>query len=444
MDDTIAAIATAPGVGAISVIRVSGGEAELVVSKCFSKANRLVAQPRLATLGTIRNENGEPIDEVLATYFPAPASFTGEHVIEITGHGGLFVTQSVLNRILACGARGAEGGEFTQRAFLNGKLDLTQAEGIMDIISAQSDLALRAAQNQLHGSIQSVTNDLRDALINVTSHLEAYIDFPEDDIDPETGNQLTDKLRSMTETCQKLLSTSHTGKLLREGARVVICGEPNAGKSSLLNRLLGYERALVSDIKGTTRDTVEEVVNVDGLPIRFIDTAGLRDTEEIIEKQGIERAEREMETADLIVEVIDGTLSPSEVVRPTIPKGVRHLVVLNKSDEGIHTDWDETCQISCTQDRGLLDLPKQISAQLLDGQTLTGSSLIAINARHQTCLRVLTQSLEKAKDEIESAEDPELVALTMREALGAIGELTGRVDTEEILGQIFAQFCIGK
>ena len=445
MDETIAAIASPLGVGAISIIRVSGRDTLSVLQKCFRNSTKMQNSPRVATLGTIRDSDGELIDEVLATFFPGPASFTGEDVIEIAGHGGVFVTQKVLSRLVECGARAAEGGEFSQRAFFNEKLDLTQAEGIMDVISAQSDLALKAAQNQMRGSIQKATQELRETLIGVTAHLEAYIDFPEDDIDPDTGSGMVTQLHEMTAQCQSLLSTSHTGKMLREGARVVICGEPNAGKSSLLNQLLGYDRALVSDIKGTTRDTAEEVVNIQGLPVRFIDTAGLRETDEALEQEGINRAHREMETADLILEIIDGTLAPEEVSRPEIPEKTRHQIILNKADLATTDGWpDDSLAISCSDKIGLDQLEKRIGELLLDGASLSGSSLIAINTRHQGCLRTLLASLEKTISEIEAGEDPELIALTMREALHAIGEITGRIDTEEILGEIFAQFCIGK
>ena len=445
MNETIAAIASPLGVGAISVIRISGQEALAIFGQAFRGASKMEASPRKSILGKVRDRDGEQIDEVLATFFPGPASFTGEDVVEIYGHGGVFVTQKVLSRLLECGASAAEGGEFSQRAFFNGKLDLTQAEGIMDVISAQSDLALKAAQNQMQGSIQKATHELRESLISVTAHLEAYIDFPEDDIDPDTGAGMVKQLGEMQSHCQRLLSTSHTGKMLREGARVVICGEPNAGKSSLLNQLLGYDRALVSEIKGTTRDTVEEVVNIEGLPVRFIDTAGLRETEEVLEKEGINRARREMESADLILEVIDGTCAVEESTRPEIPKDARLQVVLNKKDLGIHSTWrDAGLEISCSKEEGIDLLRVRIGELLLDGKQLTGSSLIAINARHQACLRSLEKALTKAIAEIESQEDPELIALTMREALHVIGEITGRIDTEEILGEIFAQFCIGK
>lgn len=445
MNSTIAAIATPLGVGAVSVIRISGSEAGKVIQKCFSHAEAALHAPRVAVLGRVLNEKGETIDEVLATYFISPASFTGEDTVELSCHGGIYVTQAVLKRVLECGASPAEPGEFTQRAFLNEKLDLTQAEGVMDIISAQSDLALRAAQGQLQGSIREVTEELRSSLIEITAHLEAYIDFPEDDIDPKTGEQLTARLQEMKKSCEALLSTNQTGKILREGARVALCGEPNAGKSSLLNAFLGYDRAIVSETKGTTRDTVEEIIEVCGVPVRFIDTAGLRESEDQIEKQGIDRAYREINSADLIIEVLDGTVPPTGVSRPKIPEGVLHLPLLNKADLSTHPDWSTTYdRLSCKSGLGISELPEKIASLLLEGRSLTGSSLIAINARHQACLRSISEQLDKADEEISTGTDPELISVTLRETLSAIGEITGKVDTEEILGEIFSQFCIGK
>lgn len=225
----------------------------------------------------------------------------------------------------------------------------------------------------------------------------------------------------------------------------MLCGQPNAGKSSLLNQLLGYERAMVSDIKGTTRDTLEELVDIQGLPVKFIDTAGLRETEEVLERQGVERARREIESADLVIELIDGTLDPTEVERAAIGSSSRRLTILNKGDLGFHSDWGTVdLRISCTAEDSAQKVKEAIYQSLLDGQSLTGSSLIAINARHQACLQQLVQGLESAVSELQTSTDPELIALSLREALQSIGELTGRIDTEEVLGEIFAQFCIGK
>lgn len=446
IDDTVAAIATAPGVGAVSVIRVSGKNALSVVSHCFSRPKSLSKNPRKAILGEIKNRQGEVIDEVLAVFYKGPASYTGEDTVEISGHGGIYVTQEVLRRLLECGARSAAPGEFTQRAFLNEKMDLTQAEGVMDIISAQSALSLKAAQSQLGGSIQRVSQEMRQELIDITAHLEAFIDFPDEDIDPEVGEELVGKIRTVQQKATQLLSTSETGRLLREGARVVICGSPNAGKSSLLNTLLGYERAIVSEIKGTTRDTVEEVCSINGIPVRFIDTAGLRETEEAIEKQGIDRARQQMSTADLVIELVDGHAPRSEWEHA--PKAQNtHFTVLTKKDLGIHESWKQEeidLVLSNSTGEGEAELKDLIAKELLGNTNLSGSALVAINARHQTCLEVVKTTLDEAVSMIQAGDSSEFVSLPLRESVEAIGDLTGRIDTEEILGAIFGQFCLGK
>ena len=274
-NDTIAALATAPGTGALAVIRVSGPDALRVVQGCIGGR---ALQPRLATLVRVRDACERVVDECVATFFAAPASFTGEDTVELSCHGGMLVTRRVLERLLECGARPAEPGEFSRRAFENGKLDLTQAEAVMDIISAGSDLALRAAQNQLQGAIGSQVEAAADVLINVAAHVEAYIDFPEEDIAPDTTESLLAQLDEVEAMLRRLLATADEGRLLREGVRTAIVGAPNVGKSSLLNMLLGYERAIVSSTAGTTRDTIEESVALGGLRLRLIDTAGLHES----------------------------------------------------------------------------------------------------------------------------------------------------------------------
>ena len=326
--ETIAAVATPFGPGAISVVRVSGPGAGAVGERALAGFDPDRVSPRMAVRKAVEDESGAVIDDVLATWFPGPASYTGEDVLEISGHGGVLVTQRVLERLVACGARVAEPGEFTQRAFLNGKLDLTQAEAVMDVISAQSDLALRAAQVQLEGRLGEETEVLRQQVIEVVAHVEAFIDFPEEDIDPETGNSLRERLLASEARIEKLLSTAEQGRLLREGVRTVILGAPNVGKSSLLNQLLGYDRAIVSATPGTTRDTVEEVVNIGGLPVRLIDTAGLRESVDEIEQEGMQRARAVVETADLVLEVCDASAPPREREGVNSP---HYLLVLNKS-----------------------------------------------------------------------------------------------------------------
>ena len=269
--ETIAAIATPPGSGAIAVIRMSGPQAAEVLQACTGK----ITEPRRATLAYVRDAQARVIDEVVVTRFVGPASYTGEDVVELSCHGGMLVTRRVLERLLQCGARPAEAGEFTRRAFENGRMDLTRAEAVMDVINAGSDLALRAAQNQLHGAIFRKVEAAVDRLISVAAHVEAYIDFPEEDIAPDTTQELVAAVDGVAAELRALLATADEGRLLREGVRTAIIGAPNVGKSSLLNMLLGYERAIVSDTAGTTRDTIEESVSLGGLRLRLIDTAGL-------------------------------------------------------------------------------------------------------------------------------------------------------------------------
>jgi tRNA modification GTPase len=367
-------------------------------------------------------------------------------VVEIACHGGRLVTRRVLERLLDCGARAAGPGEFTQRAFFNGKLDLTQAEAVMDLISAQSDLALRAAHEQLEGGIGRQTGALREDLIGLVAHLEAWIDFPEEDIDPDTGDLFSARIDGVRQGIARLLATAEQGRILREGVRTVICGRPNAGKSSLLNLLLGSERAIVSDEAGTTRDTIEEVIVLDGVPLRLVDTAGLRGEAGGIEREGIRRTLHEAGRADLLLVVRDGAL-PMIESGVTLPESAGRVVtVLNKCDLGEHPEWSEQpgVRISCNSGEGLDELRRAIREALDLGEADWGEHAVAINTRHRDCLRRADESLETAAVLLESGAAPELAALELRGALEALGEISGKIDTEEILGAIFSRFCIGK
>ena len=445
--DTIVAIASAPGVGAVSLIRVSGADAVSICAKAVHCIGGLESQPeRYAVLAKVKNAAGEVLDEVLATVFKNPKSFTGEDVVELACHGGVLVTRRVLERLLECGARSAEAGEFSKRAFENGKLDLTQAEAIMDLISAQTDLALRAAHEQLGGKLGDQSEALRETLIGVVAHVEAYIDFPDEDIDPDTGASLLKRIDDVLAGVDAMLATAEQGRILREGVRTVICGEPNVGKSSLLNSLLGYERAIVSDIEGTTRDTVEEVVNIQGIPLRLIDTAGVRESEDKIEREGILRSEKQIELADLIIEVVDGSKASKRLLTDEQIGGRHHVLVINKKDLGTDSAWQdaEGVKISCSTEEGVDVLGKAVADELMLSEGTWGGHAVAINARHQDCLRRAKSSLTVARETFTSEVGSEFAALDLREALAAIGEIAGRVDTEEILGSIFASFCIGK
>ncbi|MEZ5301171.1 MAG: tRNA uridine-5-carboxymethylaminomethyl(34) synthesis GTPase MnmE [Verrucomicrobiales bacterium] len=443
----IAAISTPPGQGAIAVLRLSGEGALAVADAIFRGAGgrSLQASPaRRAVFGTIVDGAGEKVDEVLATAFRGPASYTGEDLVEISCHGGVLVTGRILELLLENGATAAEPGEFTQRAFLNGKMDLTQAEAVMDLIEAQTTLALRAANEQLSGRIGSAMMALRGELLGVLAHLEAYIDFPEEDIDPDTGSAMLDRIESARAAVARLIATAEQGRILREGARAVICGPPNVGKSSLLNVLLGFERAIVSDIAGTTRDTIEEVINVRGLPLRLVDTAGVRASTDAIEREGIARAERQIAEADIVLEIADASLPPGE--RISAPPGRHHLFILNKADLGEHAGWSAAAatRLSCKTGAGTAELADAIFAALTAGSADWGAHLVAINARHKSCLARARADLGSARDAFAAGQPPEIVALELRSALDAIGEVVGKADSDELLGVIFGRFCIGK
>lgn len=439
---TIAAVATPAGVGALSIVRMSGPAARDVLRACTGRE----LQPRRATLVRVRDAAGRVLDECVATWFAAPASFTGEDVVELCCHGGALVTQLVLERLLACGASPAEPGEFSRRAFENGRLDLTQAEAVMDIIQAGSELALRAAQHQLQGAICKPVEAAVDALLNVTAHVEAYIDFPEEDISPHTQQQLTESLEAVCAELRQLLSTADRGRYLREGVRTAIIGAPNAGKSSLLNRLAGYDRAIVSPTAGTTRDTVEECISLAGLSLRLIDTAGLRETGDALEQSGIERTLRAWKSADLVLEVADAACSPPELPAP--PHTAPHLLLLNKCDLPEHPAWQaraaQAIRISCTTGEGFETLAQEIRHLFLTRSAGEQDSLAAINTRHRYALQQALEALQTACDALKNACEPELIAVDLRAALDALGSITGRIDTEDILTRIFSTFCLGK
>lgn len=449
-DDTIAAVSTAAGDAALSVIRVSGAKAfEIADGVLRPVGHSGVGGDRRAILVRAMDVEGQQMDQGIMLRFRGPASYTGEDTVEFQGHGGLLVTQRVLEALLRAGARSAEPGEFTQRAFLNGKMELSQAEAVMDLIHAQSNLALRAANEQLGGVIGRETERLRVALVGVLAHVEAYIDFPDEDIAPDTGAELLGRLEKILTDVHRLIDTADQGRILRHGARSVIAGEPNVGKSSLLNVLLGFERAIVSPKAGTTRDTIEEIIQVHGISLRLVDTAGLRDDGDEIERLGMDRTTREMERADLILEVVDGSLPPSGARRIDVPESLqgRCVLVLNKGDLGIHPGWSEerdAVAFSCVDGSGTETLRDAIRRVVLGGGGFTAEHPLAINARHQHCFEKAQAHLKAGMEELRAGAAPEWVALNLREALQAFGEVVGRTDIEEILDVVFSSFCIGK
>ena len=445
MNDTIAAISTAFGEGAIAIVRLSGPQAVAITEAIFRGNPSPPRMPaRRQHLGSIFDD-GTKLDDVLLSVHRAPHSYTGEDVVEIHCHGGVLITRRILELLLARGARAAGPGEFTQRAYLHGKMDLTQAEAVMDLIRAQSDLALRAATEQLSGALGDRIRVLREKLIEVLAHVEAHIDFPDEDIDPATSDLLVSKLRAVGDQIQALVSTARRGRILREGVSTVICGAPNVGKSSLLNLLLGVERAIVSPRPGTTRDTIEEVVNVRGIPLRLIDTAGLRESGDEIEQEGMARARAQMERADLRLHLVDAS-QPRDVASLPAAPGLAELVVLNKVDLGEHFTWRETdgIRISCLHRKGIDALEDAIAARIGAGDTAHRDGRIAINARHQSCLDAAHGFVRDAINALNEDVSPEFVAEEVRAALASVGDVVGAVDADEVLGKIFSTFCIGK
>jgi tRNA modification GTPase len=442
---TIAAIASPPGMGAVSLLRISGPDAIAIADRATAcKASSLL--PNTVQYCRVMDSNNLVLDDGLLMVFHGPHSYTGEDTVEFTGHGGILATREVLGRFLSCGASAAGPGEFTRRAFLNGKLDLTQAEGVMDLISAQTRLSLRAARSQLDGTLGRRTTAARDQLLETLAHLEAWIDFPEEDIDPQTGSLLRGRVSAVLNVVDSLLATADQGRVLREGVRTVIFGEPNVGKSSLLNRLLGFERAIVSDIAGTTRDTIEEVVNLHDIPLRLVDTAGVREATDRIEAEGIQRTVRQIEAADLLLEIADASNPrPVNAILPVTE--AKHLLVLNKSDLGEHPSWAgiSAVRLSCSSGDGFDELSDTIRSILHFSDADWGEHAIAINARHQASLQLARTALLATLDLLDDpASDVELAAIDLREALDALGEIPGKVDTEDLLGVIFSSFCIGK
>jgi len=442
--ETIAAISTPPGEGAIALVRISGPAAVSIAEKIFRGKKR---PSRLAShiqyFGDIVTESGGLIDEVMMSIHRAPASYTGEDIVEISCHGGTLVTAKVLEACLHAGARGARPGEFTERAFLNGKMDLTQAEAVIDLIRARTDLALRSATEQLEGKLGEQIKGIRDSLVDLLAHVEASIDFSEEGIAPDEGNSLRVRLDSVREQIAALLATADHGRILRDGVRVVIYGATNAGKSSLLNRLLGYERVIVSDAPGTTRDTIEETVNLCGVPVRLLDTAGLRTSTSDIEREGIARTERSLQKADLRLHIIDRNAAPPAHFEQNA--NGNELLVLNKSDLPEHPEWKNTnaLRVSCLTGDGLGALENEILSRI-SKQNLRPENALAINMRHRDCLRRALEACDRARKTLDKTFSPEYLSVDLNEALEAVGEVIGTVGVEQILDSVFGQFCIGK
>jgi tRNA modification GTPase len=432
--DTIAAIATPAGRGGIGVIRISGPKAPEISSKIFGTP----PEPRRAHFTRFRDARGEPIDEGLALYFPAPDSYTGEAVLELHGHGGPMVMQALLRACLDAGARLAEPGEFTRRAFLEGKLDLAQAEAVADLIDASSQEAARAALRSLRGEFSAAIHALASQLVELRALTEAMLDFPEEEVDAVHRQDASTRLGAIAHTLEQVLAKSREGSLLRSGIHVVLAGRPNVGKSSLLNRLAGEERAIVTPIAGTTRDALREPIQIQGVPLTLVDTAGLRASSDAVEQLGIERTQRELAQADLVLLVEEaGRSAPPP---HGLPKDVERIVVYNKVDLAPQfTPPAKAVAVSAKTGQGLQALRAAILAAA--GWSSTGESVFLARERH-------LRALEKARGHIEAARGElarwEFFAEELRLAHAALGAITGEFTADDLLGEIFSRFCIGK
>lgn len=444
--DTIAALATPVGTAALAVLRVSGPAAAAVARAIFGE----LPPPRVARHADYRSAEGVVLDDVLYTWFVAPHSYTGEDTVEISCHGNPFIAQKILEDLLQRGCRAAEAGEFTKRAFLSGRLDLSQAEAVMDLIHARSERALAVANQQLRGSLGRRMEQLIGQLLTGLAMLEAYIDFPEEDLPPENRGQVLDQVRAVRRGADNLLATSHYGEILRAGIRTVIVGEPNAGKSSLLNRLLGRDRALVSPEPGTTRDYLEELISVGAHALRLVDTAGLNLSPTSLERRGIDKTLEQAAEADLFLWVLDraAPLPSLPPILATRMSAANTLVVLNKADLPRRTvvapPGLPAVEISALRGDGMDRLIAHLGEMAERFRVDVGEEIIAINARHAAALRRAQEALARAEDKLAGENAIELIASDLRDAMDAFGEIAGRVDNERMLDVLFSTFCIGK
>lgn len=457
-DDTIAAISTPFGESGIGIVRVSGQLAKQIAKKIFRPKRELKDfTSHQFYYGEIIDPNtNRMIDEVLVVFMKSPKTYTREDILEIHCHGGYLVLQKVLELVIKEGARLAAPGEFTKRAFLNGRIDLTQAEAVIDMIKAKTEQGLDIANQQLKGLLRNELISLKERLIEYLSIIEANIDFPEEEIDRPQLDEMKKEILNIIKELQDLISSYNEGKIFREGVSCAIVGKPNVGKSSLLNILLKEERAIVTPIPGTTRDPIEEVLNIFGIPVRLIDTAGLRKPKDLIEEEGIKRAKRKVSDADLILLVIDGSrdIDEDDLDIFNEVKGKKKVVILNKKDLPLKVNLDDLkgkieeesiVSVSALKNWGIDELKKEIYNTLMGKNfKLSADHLIIANIRHKLSLEKVRENLINAVNSIETGLSFEFIAFEIRSALESLGEIIGETTSDEILNRIFEQFCIGK
>jgi len=456
--DTIAAISTPLGEGGIGIIRISGNSALKIAEKIFKtkKGALLQAGNRKLIYGHIYDRSGKIVDEVLLTYMKAPHTYTREDVVEINCHGGIVPLRKILETVLAEGARAAEPGEFSKRAFLNGRLDLAQAESVIDIIRSKTEAGLNLAVTQLGGKLSGKIFELQESLLGLLAQVEANIDFPEEDLEEATGREIVRNSEALLEQINKIIKGAEAGKIYREGINTIIIGSPNVGKSSLLNAMLQENRAIVTEIPGTTRDIIEEIINIRGIPLKIIDTAGLRETEDLVEKMGVAKTREMMGRAGLVLLVIDAArgLTGEDYAIIDLIKKKKAIFILNKADvKEPQVDINEikalsagrpVLWISALEGTGLEKLEEKIVEIVFEGQLSAADDVLVTNIRHK---RALECSAEHLKDAVKGIKDNlpvDVVSIDLRAAWESLGEITGSAVTEDLLDRIFADFCIGK
>ncbi|MEY8442922.1 tRNA uridine-5-carboxymethylaminomethyl(34) synthesis GTPase MnmE [Lactococcus ileimucosae] len=448
--DTIAAISTPLGEGAIAIVRLSGSDAIPIAKKVFQGKNLDKVASHTINYGHIFDQE-RLVDEVMLSVMKAPKTFTREDLVEINTHGGIAVTQEILQLLLRSGARLAEPGEFTKRAFLNGRIDLAQAESVMDLIRAKTDQAANIAVKQLDGSLSNLINNIRQEILESLAQVEVNIDYPEyDDVETMTSQMLLEKTAHFEQLLETLLATAKRGKILREGLKTAIIGRPNVGKSSLLNQLLREEKAIVTDIAGTTRDVITEFANIGGVPLELIDTAGIRETEDIVEKIGVERSQKALEEADLVLLVLDASspLTPKDLELLELSSSTNRIVLLNKTDLPEQIELEELpenfIRISALKNENLDAVEKQIRALFFSGEIEAKDATTLSNARHIGLVEQALDALKEANRGLEMGLPVDLIQVDVTRCWQLLGEITGEAAPDELITQLFSQFCLGK
>ena len=457
--DTIAAISTAPGEGAIGIVRISGDLAISIASSIYQCGTKQLEEQKTHTIHyghIVDPKSGEVYDEVMVSVLRAPKTFTREDIVEINCHGGIVAINRVLQLVLRMGARLAEPGEFTKRAFLNGRIDLSQAEAVMDLIRAKTDKSMQLAMRQLDGQLSNLIQNLRQEILNTLAQVEVNIDYPEyDDVEEMTLQLLREKTQQVLQGIRALLNTASQGKILRDGLKTAIVGRPNVGKSSLLNVLLREEKAIVTDIAGTTRDTIEEYVNVRGVPLQLIDTAGIRETDDVVEKIGVERSRKALKEADFVLLLLNQseTLQEEDIRLLETTKGMKRIILFNKTDlpsklstEDIapYAQAEEIVTTSMLNKEGIDQLEEKIAGYFFQGQMNERDATYLSNTRHIALLEKAEQALVEVQNGIEMGMPVDLIQIDFTRAWDLLGEITGDSVQDELLTQLFSQFCLGK